>query len=110
MAGLPGWVGVLGVSALIVSDVVKFPRVRRYYSSEPSERRIIGERGVATTDLSPHGFVRVRGELWKGRTVDPAVSIRRGEALSVRDVHGLELVVERLPPGEQQRVTSLVES
>ena len=109
MAVLPGWMAVLIVAALIVTDLLKFPRVRRYYSSDPSELRIIGEQGIATTDLTPHGFVKVRGELWQGRTVDPAVSIRRGEVLSVRGINGLELVVERTGQVEQKSATPVIE-
>jgi membrane-bound ClpP family serine protease len=66
--------------------------MRRYYRSEPAERRIVGQRGTAVTDIAPTGFVRVRGELWQAASDD---NIAAGSEIYVRDIHGLKLTVRR---------------
>ncbi len=111
LAQLPGWVlAVLAVAALsrwmalparvavvvvilwIVKDLLLFPTMRRYYRSEPAERRIVGQRGTAVTDIAPTGFVRVRGELWQASSEQDIVA---GSEIYVRDIHGLQLTVRR---------------
>lgn len=108
-AQLPGWfVTVLAVAALsrwmalpvrmallvvilwIVKDLLLFPTMRRYYRSEPAERRIVGQRGTAVTDIAPTGFVRVGGELWQAASEQDIVA---GSEIYVRDIHGLQLTV-----------------
>jgi membrane-bound serine protease (ClpP class) len=51
---------------------------------------MIGAIGVATTDLTPHGQVALRGELWKAVSREP---IKQGEAAEVTSVQGLTLTV-----------------
>ena len=114
MASLPGWLLALVAAVLvyratdvpfwalltltlawIAIDLATFPRRRRFFVSEPSSRRIVGERGVAASELSPRGFVRVHGELWQAR-VAPGTTLHEGDELRVRDIEGLELTVEPL--------------
>lgn len=89
---LPGRVAVLVVILWIVKDLLLFPAMRRYYRSDPAERRIVGQRGTAVTDIAPTGFVRVRGELWQAASDD---NIAAGSEIYVRDIHGLKLTVRR---------------
>jgi membrane-bound serine protease (ClpP class) len=93
LAILPVWVCVLLAAAVVAKDVVSYRTMRRYYTPEPSERRLVGQGGVAVTQLSPLGMVRVRGELWQARIVS-AVSVAEGAVVRVRDVQGLLLIVE----------------
>ena len=93
LAILPVWVGVLLAAAVVAKDVVSYRTMRRYYTPEPSERRLVGQGGVAVTQLSPHGMVRVRGELWQAQIVS-AVFVADGALVRVRDVQGLLLIVE----------------
>lgn len=93
---VPSWVGVLLVSLWIGTDLVLFPRMRRFYEPVSSESRIIGDVGVCATDLTPHGFVRVYGELWQAETVSKK-TIPEGLRVCVRDIRGLLLIVEPLP-------------
>lgn len=114
VASLPGWLvtaavasrlysrgdlplsGALAiVGALIAMDLVLFPRRRHYYESERPDKRMLGELGIAATDLAPRGFVRVHGELWQARALRHEQTIREGDRLRVREVHGLELIVDR---------------
>jgi membrane-bound ClpP family serine protease len=114
LASVPGWViAIVAVVVLsqsgavtlwpllvllaiwITTDIATFPRWRRYYESEASTRRIVGEHGVAVSELAPRGFARVRGELWQVRAVDDA-AIRQGDHVRVSAIRGLELLVERV--------------
>ncbi len=53
---------------------------------------MIGQVGVATTDLAPDGMVRLKGELWRATSEK---RIREGEEVVVKDVKGLVLIVEK---------------
>ena len=53
---------------------------------------LIGEVGVATTDVAPEGTVFVHGESW---TATSAQSIHKGEKVRIVRVHGMQLRVER---------------
>jgi membrane-bound serine protease (ClpP class) len=55
---------------------------------------IIGEQGIACTDLLPSGKVFVHGELWNAHSTKP---LRSGSAIRVVAVHQLELEVEPVP-------------
>jgi membrane-bound serine protease (ClpP class) len=52
---------------------------------------LIGETGIAQTDLSPAGTVFVHGELWRARSRQP---VANGEQVRVTRVTGLQLEVE----------------
>ncbi|MFZ1947195.1 MAG: nodulation protein NfeD [bacterium] len=56
------------------------------------EEGLVGERGVATTDIDRTGQVFVHGELW---TAASAERIARGDAVEVTRVDGLKLEVRR---------------
>jgi len=65
-------------------------RARRAKRS-PVSAGILGLTGRAETDIGPDGAVFVRGELWPAAS---RVSIARGEAIRVIDLHGITLEVE----------------
>lgn len=113
LASVPGWTVALvvalvlkaltdvpaGAAAAVVvvwiaTDVAMFPRMRRYYTSTPAERRIVGETGVTVSPLSPRGFARVHGELWQVVLAGQDASVAEGAGIRVRDVRGMELIVE----------------
>ncbi len=95
---VPLWIGVAVVAGWLAKDLALYPLVRSAYdvsdASSP-QARLVGARGVAEQDLAPTGFVRVRGELWRAVAAQEEAPIRRGEAVRVRAVDGLELVVSR---------------
>lgn len=80
-----GIVATLSVLLLLVRRAMRRPVA-------VGKEELVGKIGVATTNLAPKGFVRLKGERWsavcKGR-------IRRGEKVVVRDVKGVTLIVER---------------
>jgi len=58
---------------------------------------LVGERGVAMTEIAGTGRVFVHGELW---TASSKERISQGEPVVVTAVGGLELEVRRLEPGQ----------
>lgn len=54
---------------------------------------LIGEIGVAQSDLSPSGMIRVRGELWQAASDEP---VKAGEQTEVVQVIGLTLKVKKV--------------
>ncbi|MCI0693844.1 nodulation protein NfeD [candidate division KSB1 bacterium] len=53
---------------------------------------MIGEVGIALTDLNPSGRVHVHGEIWQARSDTP---IEKDQPVKVLEVSGLQLKVER---------------
>ena len=62
------------------------------------EQGMIGERGVARTELAPMGKVFVHGELWDARSAQPVAA---GQAVRVVSFRGFELEVEAENKPEQ---------
>ena len=80
----------------VIKDYALFPFLRSAYELDhrlPIER-MIGERGYATEQLSPTGYIRVRGELWRARTMEDDPAIDRGDPVRVTGVEGTTLLVK----------------
>lgn len=84
---LLGLIAIFAVLLAIVRRSLKKP-------IKVGREAMIGEAGVAETAVDPKGLVKVRGELW---TATSGERIRKGEEVVVKDVKGIELVVERRP-------------
>jgi membrane-bound serine protease (ClpP class) len=54
---------------------------------------MIGEVGIALTNLNPSGQVRVHGEIWQARSDTP---IEKDQPVKVLAVSGLQVNVEKL--------------
>ena len=54
---------------------------------------IIGETGEALTNLTPEGQVRVHGEIWNATSIGGTIT--RGTRVSVKQIHGIRLTVDR---------------
>lgn len=90
----PFWATAVVLGLWVSADFARFRRVRHYYQEEPADRRMIGKEGTAVSDIAPAGFARVHGELWQVRVADRGAAIAKGARLRVRDIKGLELIVE----------------
>ena len=66
----------------------------RAYDSDSRTNPMIGERGIAEERLAPSGYIRVNDELWKAEVMQRDREIAKGEAVRVREVKGLTLIVE----------------
>jgi membrane protein implicated in regulation of membrane protease activity len=92
---VPAWTAVLVVGIWVCADLVRYPAWRRYYTAEPAERRMVGERGVAVSSVDAEGVVRVRGELWDAAVAEDRGAIPARATVRVRAIRGLKLFVER---------------
>lgn len=91
---VPVWVASGVLVAWVIKDYALYPFLRSAYELDhrlPIER-MIGEEGRATEDLSPSGYIRVRGELWLARTDDGPIDL--GDSIQVTDVEGSVLIVK----------------
>ena len=55
---------------------------------------LVGDIAVAQQPLTPRGQVLIHGELWQAESAHPAAP---GDQVRVRSVHGLTLLVDRIP-------------
>jgi len=93
---LPAWF-VWGFIALwLAKDIILFFLVWRAYDRDRLEsgQSMIGLEGVATENMAPSGYVRVRGELWHAEAMRGSPPINRGEVVRVRGIRGLTLLVQ----------------
>ncbi len=90
----PWWL-VPGVLAVwVVKDLVLFPYVWMAYDiHSPAKRPLPGSWGAVVKTLSPEGYVRIEGELWRAETAEPGRAILPGETVTVEEVRGLTLLV-----------------
>jgi membrane protein implicated in regulation of membrane protease activity len=94
---LSSW--AIGVICLlwIAKDVILYPFVWRAYDwRSQCGDGLIGERGVARCDLSPIGYVHVRGELWRAQLKDDRSIVQTGQPVKISAREGLTLTVEPL--------------
>jgi membrane-bound ClpP family serine protease len=77
----------------LLKDALSYRTMGRYYTPEPPERRLLDHPAVAVTPLTPRGWVRVRGELWRAH-ISSGHAVPAGAVVRVREVEGLVLVVE----------------
>lgn len=102
------WIQIVEVALVILGGVVLFrplagwlARLVVWIQGEEMEPPVttgaegmLLERGVARTDLQPHGKVFVRGEVWRAVAPEP---IARNEEVEIVAVDGLTLQVRPRP-------------
>jgi len=93
----PFWVDAVLVIAWVVKDVALFPLTWKAYDWEHTipNTGLVGFIGDTRERLDPEGYIMVRGELWKARSMRDGDVIEKGTSVIVRDVAGLTLLVER---------------
>ena len=98
---VPVWVASGVLVVWVIKDYALFPLLRSAYELDHRLQieRIIGEHGRATDNLSPVGYIRVRGELWRARTTEGRPVISRGDAVEVTGVDGTTLLVTSVVGG-----------
>jgi membrane-bound serine protease (ClpP class) len=75
---------------VVVAKVIEAHRQKPITGKEG----MLGERGVAETDIMPEGKVVVRGEYWNAVSCE---RILKGEKVEVTAMEGLRLTVRKLP-------------
>lgn len=79
----------------VVKDVMLYPIVWRSYDPgyPATLHSLDGARGVATEQLDPSGYVRVRGELWRAELARGARPVKKGEPIRVQTMRDFTLLV-----------------
>ena len=93
---LPIWFIFGLVAFLVIKDIVLFPFVWRAYDpdSPALTNTMEGARGIAINDLHPSGYVEIGAERWQAEVIEGTPPIRRGQAVRVREIRGLTLIVQ----------------
>ena len=84
----------VGVAAE-VGEVVWGRRLARRWRPRTGAEALVGMRAEVVAPLRPRGQVRINGELWQAVCEDGAEA---GDAVVVRRLDGLTLIVEPVPP------------
>jgi membrane-bound serine protease (ClpP class) len=63
-----------------------------FFKVKTGKEALIGNTGVATTDLNPKGTVRVMGEFWQATAKNG--TIKKDENIKVTRMEGMTLIVE----------------
>lgn len=92
-------IAVVGAVLGLYIRWIAAPMKRRKPMAGPES--LIGDVGVALTDLSPAGEVKVQGIVWKARAASG--NIKAGEQVRVVRVEGLTLIVEGASGESQPR-------
>ena len=83
--------------ALITVVLVRLVYLSHRKKSITGEEGMIGEEGMAKTDINPEGKVLVHGEYWNALSNRPIPS---GSRVRVVRVHGLKIEVEPIDTGK----------
>ncbi len=82
----------LATSAFFIFAIFMALRTHRQKVTTGKEG-LVGEIGIAITDIAPEGEVRIHGEYWKAHSRE---KINKNEPIKVIDVSGLKLIVEKV--------------
>jgi membrane protein implicated in regulation of membrane protease activity len=103
----PWWLVPGALAVWVAKDLILFSYVWMAYDNHfPGKRPLPGSRGVVVKTLSPEGYIRIEGELWRAETADHARSILPCEMVTIEEVRGLTLFVR--PVSRDTRVSGSV--
>jgi membrane-bound serine protease (ClpP class) len=87
---IPLWGLILMMIALGTYNYINYRLGKKALTKKPMISPDIGSRGRASTPISPKGYVRVNGELWRASSDS---NIDAGEEISVVGMEGMMLLV-----------------
>jgi len=90
-------VSVVGFGIFVI---VKWYILKDSLSEKHYKYDIVGEVGITVDALSPEGHIRVKGELWKARSIDNK-EIPKGVEVRIEKRVGHKVFVTRFSSGEQ---------
>ena len=93
---IPMWGLILIVVVFLIYEIVTFRLGRRALERKPAiwSGAIVGHCGKATTPLTPDGYVKIEGELWRALSSD--TNINKGDDIVVVEMNRLTLRVAPL--------------
>jgi membrane-bound serine protease (ClpP class) len=99
---IPLWGLILMMIALGTYNYINYRLGKKTLTKKPMISLDIGSRGRAATHISPTGYVRVNGELWRASS---NASIDAGEEISVVGIEGMTLLVSTIEKDDCTRKT-----
>jgi membrane-bound serine protease (ClpP class) len=90
--GLPVLAAVGLCTAAFIVITISIALRMRHQAVTTGVETLLGAEGLALTDFTDHGQVRVGGEIWDAHSDQP---LRAGDHVIVREIHGLKLLVEK---------------
>jgi membrane protein implicated in regulation of membrane protease activity len=97
---IPKWLAILCFCGWLLKDLLLYRFLRRAY--EPAvngSARLVGARGVAEGDLTPNGYIRVRGELWRAVASPAENVVRSGTEVEIVGAERMEVFVRAVDTG-----------
>lgn len=88
---IPIWALILMMAGLGTYEYIAYRLGKKALDKKPIISPDIGSRGRVTTPLTPKGYVRVSGELWKASSIDS--NIDAGEEVVIVGIEGMSLFV-----------------
>lgn len=84
------------VALWVAKDIILYPLTWRAYDWNRSGdgNAMIGEQAIANERLAPTGYVHVHGELWRAKIMEHGLPVEKGEAVRIRGIRGLTLLVQ----------------
>ena len=91
---LEGTWRIVVIVGLLLSDVVEIAIWLKWRKRKAitGAEAMVGMSGVALSDLSPEGQVKVQGQIWKAVADE---NLEQGQTVEVTEVEGLRLRVAR---------------
>lgn len=90
---IPTWAIWLSISISLILDAIMFPFVWRAYE-KGDQNPMSGSKGIAHDRLSPTGYIRINGELWRAKVLKDHSDIEKDEVVTVKSMQGLTLIVQ----------------
>jgi membrane-bound serine protease (ClpP class) len=87
---IPIWGLIIMMVALGVYNSINYRLSKKALVKKPMISPDIGSRGRTTTPISPTGYVRVNGELWRASS---SSTIDAGEEIAVAGMEGMTLLI-----------------
>jgi membrane protein implicated in regulation of membrane protease activity len=94
---IPKWLAIVCFCAWVLKDLLLYRFLRRAYEPDVTgAARLVGARGVAEGDLAPHGYIRVRGELWRAVANPADHVVRSGTEVEIVSAERMEVFVRAI--------------
>ena len=97
---IPLWGLILMMIALGVYNYINYRLSKKALTKKPMITPDIGSRGRAATPISPTGYVRVDGELWRASSNS---NIDAGEEIAVVGMEGMTLLISPIEKDNRTR-------
>lgn len=86
--------GVTGMTAAFLAALVYLGITSQLAGRRTAHGTLVGQRGVALSDIAPTGVIRVRGEEWSAVLAEGGARVRKGHGVIIKGVNGLTVEIE----------------